>query len=84
MANVLTDILLLEAGNQVQYNFATIPDKIWKRDYAFVCKKHKMDTSDFRKGMNWYSDHPEQYTKIMEQVINRLQRQQVEPQKQSK
>ncbi len=81
MTDVLTDIMILEAGNQVQYNFGTIPNRVWKRDYQQVCTKYKMDTTTFKTAMNWYSDHPEQFSKIMEQVISRLQRRQLEPQK---
>ncbi len=81
MAKIMGDVLVLEAGNQVQYNYANIPQNIWKRDYAMVCKQNKTDTAQFRKAMVWYGNHPEQYSKILEQVIAKLQRLQVEPNK---
>lgn len=78
MVDLLTDIMLLEAGNQVQYNFAAVPDNIWKRDYAFVCKKNNLDTATFKKSMQWYNERPEIFSKVLEQVLTRLQKRQVE------
>jgi hypothetical protein len=74
MAEVLTDVMLLEGGNQVQYNFATLPDKVWQRDYAFVCKQHSIDTTEFKSAMNFLENHPEEFTKVLEDVITRLQK----------
>ena len=81
MVDLLTDIMLLEAGNQVQYNMGNIPATIWKRDYAFVCKKHQLDTALFHKTMDWYEMHPEAFSKTLELVITRLQKKEIESHK---
>lgn len=81
MTDLMTDVVLLESGNQVQFNFSAIPDNIWKRDYTAVCKKHGTDTTNLRLALDWYHKHPEQFSKVMEQVIVRIQKRQLEPQK---
>lgn len=81
MVGLLTDVMLLEAGNGVQYNFGNMPESVWSRDYAGVCKKYGVDTADFRKSMDWYGDHPEKFATTMEQVITQLRRLEVDPNK---
>lgn len=73
MVALMTDFMILEGGNQIQYNFANVPAYVWKRDYAGVCKKHGVDTSDFRITMNYLEKHPEEFSKIMEESITNLQ-----------
>ena len=77
MKLVMQDIMLMESGNQMKYNYGMLPDALWKRDYAFVCKKHQIDTSDFREMMAYYKRHPESFSKLMEEVITALQKIQV-------
>lgn len=74
MVEVLSDVMLLEGGNQVQYNFGNIPDWVWERDYVFVCKKHNMDTTAFRTNMNFLETHPDEFSAILEEVITKLQK----------
>jgi hypothetical protein len=78
MVDLFTDIMLLEGGNQAMYNFGNIPAEVWRRDYQFVCKKHSLDTSDFRKSMVFLEDHPDQLSKILEEVITKLQKTEVQ------
>ena len=77
MTAVLTDCMLLEGGNQVEYNYANIPGTIWNRDYAAVCARHQLDTNAFRAGMEYLVQHPEEFTAILENVITRLQKQEM-------
>lgn len=77
MVALLTDCMLLEGGNQVQYNYGNIPGKAWSRDYDFVCKKNSIDTTQFRETMNYLQEHPEKFADIMEDVITHLQKMEV-------
>lgn len=73
MVLLLADAMTMEAGHQVQYNFGILPDSIWIKDYTFLCKKHKVEYSDFSKQLSWYQDQPEEYSQLMEKVITQLQ-----------
>ncbi|MBL7812885.1 MAG: DUF4296 domain-containing protein [Bacteroidetes bacterium] len=73
MVDVMADISLLEAGNQLKYNGGLLPDKVWERDYDFIFKKHKVSAADFKQTIAWYRKHPEVFSKTMEKVITRLQ-----------
>lgn len=75
---VFTDVMILEGGNQAQYNFGNIPPAIWQRDYAMVLKKHNLDTADFRKSMEYLEKNPELFSGILEEVITGLQKAEVE------
>lgn len=76
----MTDVMLMEGGHAVRYNNGLLPDRIWQRDYAFVLKKHGLDTAQFRQAVDWYQHHPESFSRVMEKVITRLQKQQVKRQ----
>lgn len=75
MVDIFTDAMILEGGNQVRYNFANVPSYVWNRDYMFVCKKHGVDTADFKKELKYLEKHPAEFSTIMEEVITRLQQQ---------
>lgn len=78
MTDVLTDIMILESGNQAKYNYANLPEFVWKRDYNDVCNRHGIDTAQFRKVMVYYQAHPDEFSVTMEKVIARLQKMQVD------
>ena len=74
MEKILADAMVLESGNQIFYNFGVLPDSVWERDYAFVCKKYDVDYADFVKQLKYYQDEPEDFSAMMEKVITRLQK----------
>jgi hypothetical protein len=80
MVDVMTDVMQLEAGHQLKYNGGIIPDTFWQRDYAFVFKKHNVSEADFRLTVEEYQKQPETYSKVMEQVITRLQKMEIKRQ----
>ena len=77
MKRVLVDAVLVEAGQQQQYNFGVLPDSAWLRDYRFVLAKHGMDTGRFYPALRWYKAHPDEYAKVWEGVITELQNQEL-------
>jgi hypothetical protein len=78
MVEVMTDVMLLEGGNQAQYNFGNVSEKAWRRDYLFIMRKHGLDTAIFRKSMNYLEKKPEEFSKILEEVITKLQKTEVQ------
>lgn len=73
MVTVMSDLIVLEAGNQISYNYAVLPDSIWVRDYRFVCQKHKIDYDDFCIQLKYYKDAPKEFGLLMEKVITQIQ-----------
>lgn len=78
MVEILSDVMVMESGNAVQYNYGLLPQKKWATDYALVCKKHGTDTATFRANLLMYEKDPEKYTRVMEKVITRLQQQEIQ------
>jgi hypothetical protein len=73
MVELLTDIAIVEAGNGLDSSIASYEPSQWKGDYAFVFRKYGADDSLFRSSYRYYFNRPEQFSKIMEQVITNLQ-----------
>ena len=73
MVSVLCDVMVMEAGHQVKYNYGILPDSIWVRDYGFICKKHGVKYEDFKAEMLRLKVHPQEFDQVMEQVITQLQ-----------
>jgi hypothetical protein len=40
--------------------------------YTSILKKHQTDSIQFRKTIDYYSNHPEKYLEMMEKVKNKL------------
>lgn len=73
MVSVLCDVMVMEAGHQVKYNYGTLPDSIWVRDYGFVCKKHGVKYEDFKAELLRLKANPAEFNGVMEKVITQLQ-----------
>jgi hypothetical protein len=80
MIDLMTDIMIFEAGQAVVYNYGNLPETTWKRDYAFICDKHKIKRETFEAALSYYQSHPEIYSRVMEKTLTRLQKQQVKRQ----
>ena len=77
MAEVMTDVLMMESANAINYNQGLLPDSLWEKDYAVIFKKHAISREDFKNAVSFYHEHPEQFSAIMEKVITRLQKMQL-------
>lgn len=73
MVSVLCDVMVMEAGHQVKYNYGILPDSIWVRDYSFICKNHGVKYDDFKAELLRLKAHPADFNGVMEQVITQLQ-----------
>jgi hypothetical protein len=80
MVDVMTDVMLMESSNAINYNHGLLPDSLWEADYATVFKKHTIHKDDFKNALTYYQGHPEQFSVIMEKVITRLQKMQLKRQ----
>ena len=64
MVSVLCDVMVMEAGHQVKYNYGILPDSIWVRDYGFICKKHGVKYEDFKAEMLRLKAHPQEFDQV--------------------
>ena len=73
MIPLMCDVMLLEAGNQIHYNYAVLPDSLWDSHYQFVCKKHGVPYADFKAELLRLKSQPEEFSLLMEKVITQMQ-----------
>lgn len=76
----MTDVMLMESANAINYNHGLLPDSLWEKDYAVVFSKHGISREDFKNAVSFYQAHPDQFSVIMEKVITRLQKMQLKRQ----
>ena len=80
MAEVMTDVMMMESENAINYNSGLLPDSLWEKDYAAIFNKHAVSRDEFKSAVSFYHDHPGQFSVIMEKVITRLQKMQLKSQ----
>ena len=73
MIDLMCDVMLLEAGNQIKYNYAALPDSLWQEHYNFVCVKHKVPYDEFKAELGRLKADPEAFAALMEKVITQMQ-----------
>jgi hypothetical protein len=73
MIDLMCDVMILESGNQVKYNYANLPDTLWQQHYDFVCKKHKVAYADLKLELLRLKADPEAFAALMEKVITQMQ-----------
>lgn len=73
MVNLMCDAMLIEAGNQIQSNYAWLPDSIWAKHYGFICTKHGVPYEDFKAELIRLKAEPEAFSQLMERVITQMQ-----------
>ena len=79
MSKIMYDVMIMEAGNQVNYNYGLLPKAKWKGDYASIAKKHHVDSNKLKEAFQFYSKHPDKFSKVMETTIALLQNKQLMP-----
>ena len=77
----MTDVMLMESANAINYNHGLLPDSLWEKEYAGIFNKHHIAKEQFKTAIDYYQAHPEQFSAIMEKVITRLQKMQFTKQK---
>lgn len=83
MVQLLVDYHLAEA--QTQFHSTTDDAKTLKQSYyKFIFAKHKTDYNKLKKSFDFYSSHPEIFSKIYDDVITELSKKQAEASKVTK
>ncbi|MBM3920447.1 MAG: DUF4296 domain-containing protein [Sphingomonadales bacterium] len=80
MVEVMTDVMLMESANAINYNHGLLPDSLWENDYTVVFKKNNISKEEFKNAISYYQEHPDVFSGIMEKVITRLQKMQLKRQ----
>ena len=74
MAVILTDIHLAEARvNRLQLRSLDSSLMIYNKLKADIWKKHKVDTTAYRKSYDYYMTRPETMTRIYEKVNKKIE-----------
>ncbi|QQR98052.1 MAG: DUF4296 domain-containing protein [Sphingobacteriales bacterium] len=70
---LMVDLLLLESNySLVNVQAYNTESKMMDSLYTSILKKHQTDSIQFRKTIDYYSNHPEKYLEMMEKVKNKL------------
>ena len=77
MVPIMADCMRMEAAEQIGYNYVTVPDSVWKLNYSFLMDKYSLDSTTFKNAMRYYTERPAEFSKIMEQVIEILQKEEL-------
>lgn len=80
MVQVMVDVHLAEA--RLQMNMAIDNSFVTKQSYyKFIFQKYKISYADLSTSYNYYSAHPEVFSKIYDEVITELSKKQAEASK---
>lgn len=73
MVDFLTDAYLLEGFYAIESNYEseTIPQEV-RASYEALLKEKGLSEEQFRTSMDYYSTHLDEYEKIHQQVVQRL------------
>lgn len=74
MVTVLTDIVLAEGNDKVLKKYGYNSTVLLDSSYQFIYKKQKIERWQMDSSFKYYSNHPEDFTKMMEEVIENLNR----------
>jgi len=77
MVPIMADAMRMEAAEQIGYNYVTIPDSVWNLNYTFLMDKYSVDSLTFTDALRYYTERPAEFSKIMEQVIEILQKEEL-------
>lgn len=75
MVNIQTDLYLIEGYYAVksQYSFDTVPPEVADAIDA-VLKEHHVSREQMEKSFDYYSQHPDEYKTIQEQISERIEK----------
>lgn len=78
MVAIMVDVHLAEAAGNVNRINDTHRFSAGEL-YPLIFKTHHIDSATFRKSFDYYLEHPKQFNKIYEKVLNELSRMESEP-----
>lgn len=74
MTELLTDISLAEGNYKVVNKYGLFNTKLIDSSYSFIYKKHNLEKWQVDSSFKFYSNNPELFDKIMEDVVENLDR----------
>lgn len=74
MTELITDLSLAEGNYKVVNKYGLFNAKLIDSSYAFIYKKHNLEKWQVDSSFKYYSNKPELFGKIMEDVIENLDR----------
>ena len=74
MITVLTDIVLAEGNEKVLKKYGYDTKVLIDSSYQFIYKNQKIEKWQMDSSFKYYSNHPEDFAKMMETVIENLNR----------
>ncbi|MCC6722074.1 MAG: DUF4296 domain-containing protein [Bacteroidia bacterium] len=74
MTELLTDISLAEGNYKVVNKYGLFNTTLIDSTYSFIYKKHNLQKWQVDSSFKYYSNQPELFAKIMEDVIENLDR----------
>lgn len=74
MITVLTDIVLAEGNEKVLKKYGYNTNVLIDSSYQFIYKNQKIEKWQMDSSFKYYSNHPDDFTKMMEEVIENLNR----------
>ena len=74
MITVLTDIVLAEGNDKVLRKYGYNTTVLLDSSYQFIYKKQNIEKWQMDSSFKYYSNHPEDFAKMMEEVLENLNR----------
>lgn len=74
MVEVLTDIVLAEGNDRVLKKYGYNSGPLLDSSYQFIYRKQNIQPWQMDSSFKYYANHPEDFTSIMEEVMENLNR----------
>ena len=76
MITILTDIVLAEGNEKVLHKYGYNTKILIDSTYQFIYKKQNIEKWQMDSSVKYYSSHPNDFTKMMDEVIENLNQRQ--------
>ncbi len=74
MTEVLTDLVLAEGNQKVLQKYGYNTNILIDSSYQFIYKIHNIEKWQMDSSFKYYSNHPDDFTKMMDEVVENLNR----------
>ncbi len=74
MITILTDIVLAEGNDKVLKKYGYNTKILLDSTYQFIYKKQKIEQWQMDSSFKYYSNHPSDFAKMLEEVVENLNR----------
>ena len=74
MITVITDIVLAEGNDKTLKKYGYNSPKLLDSSYQFIYKKQNLQKWQVDSSFKYYSNHPDDFIKMMDEVLENLNR----------